>query len=68
MRLHENRTLFRQAIQFTADQMKIPDNRVFLEFEEVWREMNPIHNADFKNQEYSFLPDSGSILGTLKMI
>lgn len=24
MRLHENKTLFRQAIQFTADQMKIP--------------------------------------------
>jgi hypothetical protein len=24
MRLHENKTLFRQAVQFTADQMKIP--------------------------------------------
>ena len=23
MKLHENKTLFRQAIQFTADQMKI---------------------------------------------
>jgi len=24
MNLHENKTLFRQAVQFTADQMKIP--------------------------------------------
>ena len=24
MKLHENKTLFRQAVQFTADQMKIP--------------------------------------------
>jgi hypothetical protein len=24
MKLHENKTLFRQAIQFTADQMNIP--------------------------------------------
>lgn len=24
MNLHEKKTLFRQAIQFTADQMKIP--------------------------------------------
>lgn len=24
MRLHENKTLFRQAVQFTADQMEIP--------------------------------------------
>lgn len=25
MKLHENKTLFRQAVQFTADQMKIPE-------------------------------------------
>ena len=25
MRLHENKQLFRQAIQFTAQQMNIPD-------------------------------------------
>ena len=24
MKLHENKTLFRQAVQFTADQMKVP--------------------------------------------
>ncbi len=24
MKLHENKSLFRQAVQFTADQMKIP--------------------------------------------
>ncbi|MBS1611759.1 MAG: nucleotidyl transferase AbiEii/AbiGii toxin family protein, partial [Bacteroidetes bacterium] len=24
MKLHENKTLFRQAVQFTADQMQIP--------------------------------------------
>jgi len=24
MKLHESKTLFRQAVQFTADQMKIP--------------------------------------------
>lgn len=24
MKLHENKTLFRQAVQFTADQMEIP--------------------------------------------
>lgn len=28
MKLHENKTLFRQAVQFTADQMKIPANYV----------------------------------------
>ena len=24
MRLHDNKTLFRQAVQFTADQMQLP--------------------------------------------
>lgn len=61
MRLHENRTLFRQAIQFTADQRKIPINLVLSEFEDIWREMNPIYNAEFKNLEYAFLPDSCSV-------
>lgn len=28
MKLHENKTLFRQAVQFTADKMKIPANYV----------------------------------------
>ncbi len=28
MKLHKNKNLFRQAFQFTADQMKIPDNYV----------------------------------------
>ena len=28
MKLHENKTLFRQAVQFTADQMKIPANYI----------------------------------------
>ncbi len=29
MNLHQNKTLFRQAVQFTADQMKIPT--IFIE-------------------------------------
>ncbi|WP_252624292.1 nucleotidyl transferase AbiEii/AbiGii toxin family protein [Aquirufa antheringensis] len=28
MKLHENKTLFRQAVQFTADKMEIPANYV----------------------------------------
>ena len=28
MKLHENKNLFRQAVQFTADQMKIPTNYI----------------------------------------
>lgn len=64
MRLHENKTLFRQSVQFTSDQMQILP--IFVD--NVWSELKMAYNADFKNLVYGYLPNDEEVLSTLKKI
>jgi hypothetical protein len=44
------------------------DAMVFSELEDIWKELDPVYNGDFKNLVYGELPVSGSVLDTMKMI
>lgn len=41
---------------------------IFKYLENVWNELKPIYNGDFKNLVYGELPREENVLGTLKMI
>jgi len=44
------------------------DAMVFAKLEDVWKELDPVYKGEFKNLVYGELPDSSSILATMKMI
>jgi hypothetical protein len=41
---------------------------IFKDLENVWSELKPIYNSDFKNLVYGALPNNEAVLETLKMI
>lgn len=44
------------------------DALIFSKLEEVWKELEPIYNGDFKNLVYGELPNSDNVFETMKMI
>jgi hypothetical protein len=41
---------------------------IFTKLKDIWKELEPVYNGDFKNLVYGELPNSGSVLETMKMI
>lgn len=44
------------------------DAMIFKELEEVWKELDPVYNGDFRNLVYGELPDSYNVLETMELI
>ncbi|PKP29596.1 MAG: hypothetical protein CVU00_14815 [Bacteroidetes bacterium HGW-Bacteroidetes-17] len=44
------------------------DALIFTKLENIWKELEPVYNGDFKDLVYGELPISVSVLATLKMI
>ena len=44
------------------------DALIFNKLEDIWKQLEPIYNGDFKNLVYGVLPNAGKIQETLKMI
>jgi hypothetical protein len=41
---------------------------IFAKLKEIWEELEPVYNGDFKNMVYGELPNSDSVLDTMEMI
>ncbi len=57
---------FRNNNQWLVNHPK--EGLIFSKLEDIWKELEPVYNGDFKNLVYGELPYSGSVLETMKMI
>lgn len=63
---NEDKVSFRNNNQWLVNHPK--DALVFTKLEEIWKELEPVYNGDFKNMVYGQLPSSGSVLESMKLI